>query len=297
MKPELVRRLSPEEEELAAKREELSCLESQRADQELLLANLKAELMAFEGLYLRRVGVLYAELDEWNARLAELQAERAGTNEAKAEAAESRAQAEESYAASHGETAEAQPFSPSPELKKLFREAAKRVHPDTAIDETDRMRRECLIKQVNAAYAAGDEDELRRILAHIDTGPEAVQGSGVSADLIRVLRQLKQARDRIAMIEMEIENLSENDWAKLKTEADTAALEGRDLLEEMAIAVHGQVNVGAPWQPPTYDPDLNLLYVTTGNPTPTFNGHSREGANLYTCSVVALNPDTGKIVW
>jgi AraC-like DNA-binding protein len=61
MKTELVRRLSPEEEELAAKREELVRLEAQLADQELFLASLKAELAAFEGLYLRRVGVLYAE--------------------------------------------------------------------------------------------------------------------------------------------------------------------------------------------------------------------------------------------
>ena len=79
MKTEIVRQLSPEEEELAAKREELARLEAQLADQELVLASLKAELAAFEGLYLRRVGVLYAELDEWNALLAELRAEQAGT--------------------------------------------------------------------------------------------------------------------------------------------------------------------------------------------------------------------------
>jgi acido-empty-quinoprotein group A len=54
---------------------------------------------------------------------------------------------------------------------------------------------------------------------------------------------------------------------------------------------------GGPWQPPTYDPDLNLMYITTGNPTPSFNGLGREGADLYTCSLVAMNPDTGKIVW
>jgi acido-empty-quinoprotein group A len=58
-----------------------------------------------------------------------------------------------------------------------------------------------------------------------------------------------------------------------------------------------QKSAGAPWQPPTYDPQLNLVYVTTGQPTPTYNGKSREGANLYTCSVVALNPDTGKMAW
>jgi alcohol dehydrogenase (cytochrome c) len=56
-------------------------------------------------------------------------------------------------------------------------------------------------------------------------------------------------------------------------------------------------SAGAPWQPPTYDPDLNLLYVPTGQPTPTYNGKSREGANLYTCSIVALNVDTGKMAW
>jgi alcohol dehydrogenase (cytochrome c) len=59
-------------------------------------------------------------------------------------------------------------------------------------------------------------------------------------------------------------------------------------------AIHGG---GGPWQPVTYDPDLNLVYVTTANPNPVLNGLSREGANLYTSSIVALNPDTGKMVW
>lgn len=54
---------------------------------------------------------------------------------------------------------------------------------------------------------------------------------------------------------------------------------------------------GMPWQPPTYDPELNLLYVPTGNPNPVLDGRSREGANLYTASIVALNADTGKMVW
>jgi alcohol dehydrogenase (cytochrome c) len=51
------------------------------------------------------------------------------------------------------------------------------------------------------------------------------------------------------------------------------------------------------WMTGTYDPDLNLLYWGTGNPTPVLNGSTRPGDNLYTCSIVALNPDTGKLVW
>ena len=243
MKTGLVRSLSPEEEELVAKREELARLETQLAEHELSLASLKAELAAFEGLYLRRVGVLYAELDEWNARLAELMAQRIATQEAKSEAAKARTQAGESHSAAHGEAAQIQPFTPSQELKKLYREAAKRVHPDTATDEADRARRERRMQEVNAAYAAGDEDALRRILADLDNSPDTVQGSGVGADLVRVLRQLKQVRDRIAAIKQEIANLSETDLAKLKAKADLATTGGRDLLAEMETSVQGQVNV------------------------------------------------------
>lgn len=51
------------------------------------------------------------------------------------------------------------------------------------------------------------------------------------------------------------------------------------------------------WMTGTYDPDLNLLYWGTGNPNPVLAGEGRPGDNLYTCSIVALNPDTGKLAW
>ena len=54
---------------------------------------------------------------------------------------------------------------------------------------------------------------------------------------------------------------------------------------------------GMTWMTGTYDPELNLLYWGTGNPNPVLAGEGRPGDNLYTCSIVALNPDTGKLVW
>jgi alcohol dehydrogenase (cytochrome c) len=54
---------------------------------------------------------------------------------------------------------------------------------------------------------------------------------------------------------------------------------------------------GMPWLPGTYDPDLNLYYVGTGNANPVLSGQSRPGDNLWTASIVALNPDTGKMAW
>ena len=54
---------------------------------------------------------------------------------------------------------------------------------------------------------------------------------------------------------------------------------------------------GMTWMTGTYDPALNMLYWGTGNPTPVLNGTTRPGDNPYTCSIVALDPDTGKLVW
>ncbi len=54
---------------------------------------------------------------------------------------------------------------------------------------------------------------------------------------------------------------------------------------------------GATWMNGSYDAALNLVYWGTGNPNPDYDGDVRQGRNLYCNSVVALNADTGKLVW
>ncbi len=54
---------------------------------------------------------------------------------------------------------------------------------------------------------------------------------------------------------------------------------------------------GPTWVTGSYDPQLNLLYWGTGNPGPDWNGDSRAGSNLYTCSLLAIDADTGKLRW
>lgn len=53
----------------------------------------------------------------------------------------------------------------------------------------------------------------------------------------------------------------------------------------------------AAWLTGTYDPEAKLLYWPTGNPCPDYNGDERKGDNLYSSSVVALDPETGKLRW
>ena len=54
---------------------------------------------------------------------------------------------------------------------------------------------------------------------------------------------------------------------------------------------------GSTWLTGTYDPESRLLYWPTGNPCPDYNGDERKGDNLYTSSVLALEPETGKLRW
>jgi len=58
-----------------------------------------------------------------------------------------------------------------------------------------------------------------------------------------------------------------------------------------------QTGGGSTWLTGSFDPELNLLYWTTGNPAPDWNGDLRPGDNLYTCAVLALDPDTGEMQW
>ena len=54
---------------------------------------------------------------------------------------------------------------------------------------------------------------------------------------------------------------------------------------------------GGVWVAGSYDPELNLVFYGTGNPNPAYYGQDRQGDNLYTSSIVALDADTGKLRW
>ncbi len=62
-------------------------------------------------------------------------------------------------------------------------------------------------------------------------------------------------------------------------------------------SIAGGSTGGQMWMTGTYDPDLNLVYVGTGNPTPVLNGEVRGGDNRWTCSILALRPETGELAW
>jgi len=71
---------------------------------------------------------------------------------------------------------------------------------------------------------------------------------------------------------------------------------GLETWKDLDAAIHGG---GHPWVPGAYDPETRLYIIGTGNPTPAYTSAPRgEGLeNLYTCALVAINVDTGKMAW
>jgi DnaJ-domain-containing protein 1 len=239
----LIRQLKPEEEELLRKREEPAAIRATLGERELELVDFRSKLAAFEGRYLREVGTLYAELDEWKARIAELQARLHPSDASHKDAEEARQQARQTYEEAHGKASEAPEFTPSPELKRLYREAAKRIHPDLATEAADLERRTRFMAEANHAYEAGDAETLRRILDEFLDGGDAVQGEGIGAELIRIIRQISLAKARLAAIEQEMAALSQSEVALLKKQAEEAEQNGRDLLAELATSVRPKIEL------------------------------------------------------
>jgi hypothetical protein len=242
-KPSAQPSLNPEEQELARKRSEQGVIESELAERELRSANLRAELGAFEQQYLHFVGSRYAELDELRAGIAERLAKEQPANTRAREAAnQARKHARETKSAA-GEQMEAAPraFESSPEMKRLYRDVAKRIHPDLTSDRHDRAKRQILMAEANEAYQRGDETRLAKILTEYEWSPDAVQGEGAGAELVRVIRGISQARGRLAEIEAELQELLRSDLYQLKTRVDEAQGHGRDVLKEMIEKVEDQI--------------------------------------------------------
>jgi hypothetical protein len=235
--------VKPEDQELARKLAEQAGLEAELAERELRAANLRAELGAFERQYLHFVGSRYAELDEWQARLAErLTHNRPGNDRARQAAQQARARAEETKSAA-GEKSSQEPraFLATPEMKRLYREVAKRIHPDLTSDRLDRTKRQHLMAEANRAYERGDQQRLVRILTEYEHSPEAVEGEGPGAELIRVIRRVSQARSRLAEIEAEVQELLRSDLHQLKLRVDEAEKSGQDILKQMIAKVDQQI--------------------------------------------------------
>ncbi len=153
--------------QVAALEAQVTTVEAELLDAEVDVATLRVELDNLAIVHHRRLGPLYERLDELDALVAEAVAARSGSADDIRRALEARAAVapmpdldELMDAFSDGPApvpeAEVRRVKPTDEARRLFRELARRAHPDLAQDAAEKERRGDFIARVNVAYAAGD---------------------------------------------------------------------------------------------------------------------------------------------
>jgi hypothetical protein len=230
---------TPEERELDRKRAELLTLQGALTDQELALATLHGQLRAFDARYTRTVGHLFRELDELEAQLAGVDAS-VGDPVSQALASNAFAQAHASARRQAGDVG-ASGFAPSDDLKKLYREAAKHLHPDLTTDEAERERRTGFMTRVNRAYETGDQAALEAVLGEWHESPEAIKGDDAIAELVRVIRQIAQVERRLKSIKHDFKELRVCSLFRLQCEVEDATRLGRDALADIAAGLEKKI--------------------------------------------------------
>jgi hypothetical protein len=222
--------------ELEARREQVARLEQERAD-------LRIEIDAFRLDYLARVGPAQADLEALELHIAEyrlrnelirlrgdtldaykLEAEvnweLRGRREQFAGYQESIHQAE---SAGHAAAPELDSAALR-DLKTLYRELAKRAHPDLALDEADRAARGAWMADINAAYARTDLVALRELSARLI-------GSGLDRawdDARRLRTEIERLEGVIVEMRAEIAEMNRSDWLAMKLDAALARSRGAD---------------------------------------------------------------------
>jgi hypothetical protein len=224
---------------------------------EIAVETFRVEVENFARLHEQRLGPLYARLEELEAQTAEARAARTGDPEDLRRAQEARARVQpidgveellHGWMDSQGLYPEAvamltdqpvrppQRVRPSEEARRLYRELARKAHPDLAQEDGERARREEFITRVNAAYARGDEDELRELAAEWAAGPKPKeQRPSRSEELYARLEWLAERKEMLTLVAKRLEDGAIAGMLRLAPDDPDG------LLDEIAEKLHGEI--------------------------------------------------------
>ncbi|MEU6403917.1 hypothetical protein [Streptomyces sp. NPDC046985] len=224
---------------------------------EIAVETFRVEVENFSRLHHQRLGPLYAHLDELEAQIAEVRAARTGDPEDLRRAQEARARLQpipgveellHGWMDGDGLFPEAaamltdqpvrppQRVRPSEEARGLYRELARKAHPDLAQEEDERQRREEFITRVNAAYARGDADELRRLAEEWAAGPRPPAPEPSPAEeLYARLEWLSARKEMLTLVAKELEDSAIAGMLRLAPDDPDR------LLDEIAAQLHADV--------------------------------------------------------
>jgi len=160
--------------EAAADLERRRALEAEVLRREAELDALKVELQKLQSRYLSEIGSLYRELSELEDKIYDAEV-RAGVRQPPGDEPQIERSAKDTAPDGDVEAFQCSNRSePSDDLKKVFRDVARTIHPDLAMDGPEWNRRHSLMAEANRAYAERDADRLRLILHAWHNDPESI---------------------------------------------------------------------------------------------------------------------------
>lgn len=214
---------------------------------EIAVETFRVEVENFSRLHHQKLGPMYARLDELEAQIAEARAARSGDPEDVRKAQEARARVmpmpgveelfhgwmdgeglfpEASAMLTDQPVRPPQRVRPSEEARKLYRELARKAHPDLAQEDEERARREEFITRVNAAYARGDEALLRELAEEWAAGPVPEDRQPSPAEeLYARLEWLSQRKELLTVVVRELEESAIGSMLKLAPDDPDKLLE------------------------------------------------------------------------
>ncbi|MEV4784531.1 J domain-containing protein [Streptomyces tuirus] len=224
---------------------------------EIAVETFRVEIENFSRLHEQKLGPLYARLEELDARILEARAVRSGDPADRQRADEARARLApipgveellhgwmdggglfpEASAMLTGQPVRPpQRVRPSEEARKLYRDLARKAHPDLAQEDKERGRREEFITRVNAAYARGDEAELRELAEEWAKGPELKRGPSRAEELYARLEWLAQRKELLGLLARELEDSAIGHMLQLAPDDPDRLLDeiGQGLLAQVA---------------------------------------------------------------
>ena len=233
------------QERIRRLRAELEDAQAGLIEAEAQLADELAGINAFEFEFEARVGHLWDKLDTLEAEI-ERYKDRIQMMRKGYLSVERQYRRAWQAPPSSAPTPPPQPLSPASEaqIKRLYRQLARRFHPDLAVDDADRAYRTEKMTATNDAYAARSLAELDALAgepdAHILTG--RAQPGQTEAGLIQALQdQLGRCQGRLGQIETQLGSLHQRPSVQLSLEVKVARGQGRDLLGEMAADLESKI--------------------------------------------------------
>ncbi|MEU6920375.1 MULTISPECIES: J domain-containing protein [unclassified Streptomyces] len=225
---------------------------------EIAVETFRVEVENFSRLHHQKLGPMYTRLDELDAQIAEARAARTGDPEDIRKAQEARAivmpmpgvdELFHDWIDSEGLSPEAaamlteQPVRPpkrvrpTEEARRLYRDLARKAHPDLAQDETERARRDEFIARVNAAYGRGDEALLIELAQEWAAGPVAPETElSESEELYARLNWLTQRKELLTVLAQELEESAIGSMLRMAPDDPDR------LLDEIAEQLLGEVS-------------------------------------------------------